>query len=103
MSAGPAKDESRETAVRSEMPVSVWTASGCRQGSRHYDRHDSRMMRPLAICAIFKNEAPYLREWIEFHRLVGVSHFYLYRNGSTDDWEPVLRPYIGDGIATIVD
>ena len=28
----------------------------------------------LAIAAIFRNEAPYLREWIEFHRLVGVEH-----------------------------
>ena len=25
----------------------------------------------LSICAIFKDEAPYLPEWIEFHRLVG--------------------------------
>jgi hypothetical protein len=27
----------------------------------------------LSICAIFKDEAPYLPEWIEFHRLVGSS------------------------------
>ena len=25
----------------------------------------------LSICAIYRDEAPYLREWIEFHRLVG--------------------------------
>lgn len=30
----------------------------------------------LAVCAIFRDEAPYLAEWIEFHRLVGVEHFY---------------------------
>ena len=34
----------------------------------------------LAICAIYRDEAPYLREWIEFHRLVGVEHFFLYDN-----------------------
>ncbi|KIC71464.1 hypothetical protein DB44_DM00010, partial [Candidatus Protochlamydia amoebophila] len=29
----------------------------------------------LSVCAIFKNEAPYLKEWIEYHRLIGVKHF----------------------------
>jgi hypothetical protein len=38
----------------------------------------------LAICALFKNEAKYLKEWIEYHRLIGVDHFYLYDNGSKD-------------------
>lgn len=27
----------------------------------------------LAICTMFKNEAPYLDEWLEYHRLLGVS------------------------------
>lgn len=51
----------------------------------------------LAICAIFKNEAPYLREWIEFHMLVGVDRFYLYQNGSVDNWVSILQPYVRDG------
>jgi glycosyltransferase involved in cell wall biosynthesis len=38
----------------------------------------------LAACMTFRDEALYLREWIEFHRLVGVEHFYMYDNGSTD-------------------
>lgn len=27
----------------------------------------------LAVCAMFKNEAPYLEEWLQYHRLLGVS------------------------------
>ncbi|MEM6357048.1 MAG: glycosyltransferase family 2 protein [Pseudomonadota bacterium] len=38
----------------------------------------------IAIAAIFKDEAPYLEEWIEFHALLGVRAFFLYDNGSTD-------------------
>jgi hypothetical protein len=57
----------------------------------------------VVICAIFRNEAPYLREWIEFHRMVGVERFYLYQNLSDDDWEPALRPYIGAGIVEVTD
>jgi hypothetical protein len=55
----------------------------------------------LAACSVYLNEAPYLREWIEFHRLVGVERFFLYDNGSTDDHLEVLGPYIDDGIVTL--
>lgn len=57
----------------------------------------------LVICAIFKNEAPYMREWLEFHRIVGVDKFYLYNNSSTDNFRDVLNPYIEAGIVNLVD
>lgn len=52
----------------------------------------------LGVVAIIKNEAPYLREWIEFHRLVGVEVFYLFDNESTDNTKEVLEQYISQGI-----
>ena len=57
----------------------------------------------LAICAIFRNEAPYLREWIEFHRLVGVERFHLYQNRSEDDHPSVLRSYVEEGVVQITE
>ncbi len=42
----------------------------------------------FAIAAIVKNEGRYLREWIEFHRLVGCTKFYIYDNNSTDNQYP---------------
>jgi SAM-dependent methyltransferase len=57
----------------------------------------------LAIATIFKNEAPYLREWIEFHRLIGVERFYLYDNGSDDGSRDVLEPYRRAGTVVITD
>ncbi|MCZ6812724.1 MAG: glycosyltransferase family 92 protein [Alphaproteobacteria bacterium] len=47
----------------------------------------------LSVCAIFRNEAYYLREWIEFHRIVGVDHFFLYNNFSDDSFVEVLRGF----------
>jgi hypothetical protein len=47
----------------------------------------------LAVTAIFRNEAPYLKEWIDFHLLMGVEKFYLFDNLSTDSPEKVLQPY----------
>jgi hypothetical protein len=57
----------------------------------------------LSICAIYQDEAPYLREWIEFHRLVGVERFFLYDHNSTDDRGEVLAPYIADGTVVNYD
>jgi glycosyl transferase family 92 len=61
----------------------------------------SAAMAYLAVCAIYRNEADYLREWIEFHRLVGVERFFLYDNESTDAHREVLAPYVERGIATV--
>lgn len=52
----------------------------------------------LAICAIMRNEGPYLKEWIEYHKIVGVERFYLYDNESTDNTKEVLKPYIDSGL-----
>ena len=57
----------------------------------------------LSVCAIFKDEAPNLKEWIEFHRLVGVEKFYLYNNNSQDDYNEVLAPYIAANIVTLIE
>lgn len=56
----------------------------------------------LAIGAIFRDEAPYLKEWIEFHKLVGVQHFYLFNNCSSDDYASVLEPYVAQGDVELI-
>jgi hypothetical protein len=57
----------------------------------------------LAIQAMFLNESPYLREWVEFHRLVGVERFFLYDHESTDSSREVLAPYVEEGIVIVHD
>lgn len=57
----------------------------------------------FAVCAIFQNEARFLKEWIEYHKIVGAQHFYLYNNDSQDDYLKVLQPYIDEGIVELVD
>ena len=57
----------------------------------------------VSICAIFKDESKYLKEWLEYHIIVGVDHFYLYNNCSSDEYDDVLQPYINQGIVTLID
>ena len=52
----------------------------------------------LSIVAIAKNEATYIAEWIEFHKLVGVEKFYIYDNESDDNLCEVLASYIQSGV-----
>jgi hypothetical protein len=55
----------------------------------------------LSICAIYRDEAPYLREWVEFHRLIGAERFFLYDNLSTDHHLEALAPYTEDGTVVL--
>lgn len=55
----------------------------------------------LAVCAIFRDEARYLAEWVTFHRIQGVERFYLYDNLSTDDWRSELDPEIESGVVEV--
>lgn len=55
----------------------------------------------LSIVAIVKNEK-YIIEWIEYHLLVGVNHFYIYDNDSTDGLKDKLKKYIDTGIVTYI-
>jgi hypothetical protein len=55
-------------------------------------------MKYLAACCVFKDELRYLREWIEYHRVVGVERFYMVSNDdSPDAARRLLGPYIDSG------
>jgi glycosyl transferase family 92 len=60
-------------------------------------------MAYLSIWALYQDEAPYMREWIEFHRLMGVERFFLYDHDSVDDHRRQLAPYIDEGVVTLYD
>lgn len=54
------------------------------------------------MCLAFRNAAPYLGEWLLFHAASGVDYFLLYDNDSTDDFRPVVQPWIDAGRAELV-
>lgn len=57
----------------------------------------------LSLCAIAKNETPYLEEWVNFHRAVGVEHFYIYDNESDVPVRSTLKKYVAAGLVTVKD
>lgn len=57
----------------------------------------------LSMLAMFRDESKYLKEWIDYHRIVGVEHFWLYNDHSVDNWQEVLKEYIDAGIVEVTD
>ncbi|MBR1647547.1 MAG: glycosyltransferase family 92 protein [Selenomonadaceae bacterium] len=55
-------------------------------------------LHDLAVVAILKNEGAYLKEWLDYHLLAGVDHFYLYDNDSPDNQAEVAAPYVEAGL-----
>ena len=45
----------------------------------------------VGVCAIVRDEATYVEEWVSFHREQGISEFRIYDNGSIDGTPEMLR------------
>lgn len=56
----------------------------------------------LSVCAILKNEAVNILEWIAYHKAIGVEKFYLYDNNSSDNVASLLDGLIKKGIVDLI-
>lgn len=54
----------------------------------------------LTFATNFKDENPYLKEWLDYHLKVGVDHFYLYDQDGGEEARELLRPYEEKGQVT---
>lgn len=58
------------------------------QSQRHY----------LALCAIVRDETPFLREWVAYHHYIGFEKIYIYDNQSAIPVRDTLLDFIEGGI-----
>ena len=59
-------------------------------------------MYKVSICSIIKDER-YLEEFIIYHQLIGVEHFYIYDNGSENGIKDRLNKFYYREICTIIE
>jgi hypothetical protein len=50
------------------------------------------------LCAIVKNEAPYIAEWAVYHRMIGFDRIVLYENDSDDETPKILQRLKSAGV-----
>ena len=55
----------------------------------------------LSLCLIVKDENSYLEEWLDYHILIGVEHFWIYDNESSTPVKTSLGEYIEKGLVTV--
>lgn len=55
----------------------------------------------VTLCLIVKDDKEYLQEWLDYHILIGVEHFYIYdHNTKPPHRDDVLKEYINSGWVT---
>lgn len=61
------------------------------------------MKDKIAICAIAKNENLYIRDWIEYHKKLGIDKIFLYDNNDIngEHFESVIKNYIDSKYVTV--
>jgi len=56
----------------------------------------------LTVVCMFRDEDPYLKEWLDYYIMQGVSHFYLYDNENPKSTMKILGPYIANKWVTLI-
>ena len=56
----------------------------------------------FAVVTVVKGESSHLKEWLDYHLLAGVDHFFIYDNEIADASKKILQPYIDAGFVTCV-
>ena len=48
------------------------------------------------VCAIAKDEDPFLKEWVVYHLILGFDHIIIYDNNSKNSISSILCDYINE-------
>lgn len=85
--------------------VHIW--AGARRVVRHHAIvfNARRPRGRFAVTTLMKDEGRFLVEWIEYYRVIGADHFYIYdnRSASRTAIRRLLAPYIDCGQVTLLD
>jgi len=55
------------------------------------------------MSTIVLNEDNYIRQWIEFHLNIGISHFIIYDNSKKSNLKQILNDFIEKGIVVLIE
>ncbi|RYE13857.1 MAG: hypothetical protein EOP34_07880 [Rickettsiales bacterium] len=63
---------------------------------------DIKFEHYIALTTLVFNKRKYIREWLEFYLMSGVTYFYIYDDESGDGMQSVLQPYIDENIVLYI-
>ncbi len=50
-------------------------------------------MKPICMVAILRDEEPFLDEWLVYHKMIGIDHFFLYDDAPDLPLQKLLQPH----------
>lgn len=56
----------------------------------------------VALCVRIRDEAPDLREYVEYYLAAGIQHLFFYEARSVDNFREVLKPFVDSGRVTLI-
>ena len=59
-------------------------------------------LHKFAVVTVVNGKSPHLKEWLDYHLLAGVDHFFIYDNDISDASKEILKPYIDAGFVTCI-
>ena len=59
-------------------------------------------IRFMTLATMVKNKRRWLREWVEFHLMMGFEHIIIYDNESQDEPYEILKAYVDQGLLTYI-
>jgi len=69
----------------------------------NYLLHDhDNFKNSISIVVMIKNEGERIKEWLEYHAIIGVDKFIIYDNNSTDNVKEIVQPYIDAGVVDYI-
>ena len=85
--------------------VQIWAGPRCVVRRQLIAFAAPRPRGRFAVTTLMKDEDRFLVEWIEYYRIIGADHFYIYDNRSLgrSKIRRVLAPYIQSGLVTLLD
>jgi len=91
--------ENPDVAASDFNPLIHYIRHGKKEGRRTYQK--PKYFLTMAACMY--NEGKYIEEWLAYHIVQGVEHFYLNNDGSTDDTNERLKPFIKKGYVILFE
>lgn len=91
--------------LHSKYTYHLWDEDGKKFMELKNSKKENKTELKVALCCIGRLENKYIREYVEYHKRIGIDKIFLYDNnyGDEERFEDVISDYIDSGIVEVTD
>ena len=90
--------------ILSFLALTFFATANSSQSLLRHDTTLSNPKKPASLCVVSRNynQGRFYPEWIEYHLLLGVDHFFVSDDCSIDTSVDILQKYVDQGLVTLI-